>query len=335
MSFRNRIVVLSTVLVILVVLYVVGITQLGGREAPPEPLVAEGALSGVVGVEIADASGVTLALEQAGGIWQVRLGGELFPARPERVESMLSALGDLTLNRTVATSPERHEQLGLTESAGTLLTLRRPQGASIELLFGDLAPQGGEGFVRFAGEETSYAVDSALNFYFTQETSYWAELRLVRNITPEDIVEITVEADSLPLLNPDQPVVADYTVARGSGPEWNLIPGPAMELANQEVERIAAALANLQASDYVVSPDEGLFAEEQGSVSFSTEDGERYRFTVGVSLPENQFALRAEGPGVPQSESGDPLVFQIGAWSLERVFKNLDALVPSEDSEAP
>ena len=328
MSFRNRIIVLSTILGLLAVLYVVGITRFGGREAPPEPLVAEGALSGVTRAEIADSSGVSLVLEQVSGSWQVRLGGELFPARTERVESMLNALDDLLRNRTVATSPERHEQLGLTEDAATRLTLTRPQGASIELFFGDLAPQGGEGFVRFAGEDTAYAVDSALNFYFTQETSYWAELRLVRGLTPEDIVEITVEAASLRLLNPEEPVAADFTLTRGSGQEWNLIPGPAMEPANQEVERIAAALANFQASDYLVSPEPGLFAEEQGSISFSTEDGERYRFTIGASLPEDQFALRAEGPGVPESEGGEPLVFQIGAWSLERVFKNLDDLVP-------
>ncbi len=333
MTFRNRVLSLSVLLGVLVALYVFGLARLGTR-AEQDPLLAQGALEAVTGIEVADAEGNELRIEGGEGAWQLRLGGELYPARPERVDSMLNALENLRRNRTVSESAERHEQLGLNPETATRLTVSRGTAPEISLLFGNLAPQGGEVFVRYAGEETAYAVDNALNFYFNQETGYWAELRLVRDVIPENIIEISVDAD-LALLDPAQPVSADYRLTRGAGDEWNLSPGPGGDLEESEVERVAGALANLQASDYLLDPPTGLFDEVQATVSFTTENGEGYRFIVGQGLPENQFALRGEGPAVPRSAGGDALVFQIGAWSLERILKNIEDLRPEpEDAEA-
>ena len=334
MTFRNRVLSLSVLLGVLVALYVFGLVRMSGRGAEQDPLLAQGALEAATGIEVADAEGNELRIEGGEGGWQLRLGGELYPARPERVDSMLNALENLRRNRTVSGSAERHEQLGLNPETATRLTVSRGTAPEISLLFGNLAPQGGEVFVRYAGEETAYAVDNALNFYFNQETGYWAELRLVRDLIPEDIVEISVDAD-LALLDPAQPVSADYRLTRGAGDEWNLSPGPGGDLEESEVERVAGALANLQASDYLLDPPSGLFDEIQATVSFTTEDGEGYRFVVGQGLPENQFALRGEGPAVPRSEEGEALVFKIGAWSLERILKNIEDLRPEpEDAEA-
>ncbi|MFP4432730.1 MAG: DUF4340 domain-containing protein [Spirochaetaceae bacterium] len=334
MTYRNRVLSLSVLLGVLVALYVFGLARLGSRGAEQDSLVAEGALETVTGIEVVDADGNDLRIEGGEGAWQLRLGGELYPARPERVDSMINAVENLRRNRTVSESAERHEQLGLTTDTATRLTLRRGTAPEISLLFGNLAPQGGEVFVRYAGEETAYAVENALNFYFNQETGYWAELRLVRDVIPENIVEISVDAE-VALLDPAQPVSADYRLTRGAGDEWNLSPGPGGDLDESAVERIAGALANLQASDYLVNPPSGLFDEVQATVSFTTESGEGYRFVVGRELPENQFALRGEGPAVPRSEEGDALVFQIGAWSLERILKDIEDLRPEpEGAEA-
>jgi hypothetical protein len=332
MTFRNRVITLGSLLGILIVLYVFGLTRMSDRGAEQDPLVAQGSLESVTGIEVVAPEGEVLRLEQSDGAWQLQIGGQLYPARPERVESMLNALENLRRNRTVSQGTERHEQLGLTGEAATRLNLNRGTAPEISMLFGALAPQGGEVFVRYAGEDTAYAVDNALNFYFNQETGYWAELRLVRDVIPENIVEIAVDAD-VALLDPARPVDADYRLTRGAGDQWNLSPEPGGDLDDGEVERVAGALANLQASDYLVDPVPGLFDEIQATVSFTTEEGESYRFVVGQGLPEDQFALRADGPTVPRSEDGEPLVFQIGAWSLERILKNTDDLRP-EPAEA-
>lgn len=331
MTFRNRVIALSSFLGVLIVLYVFGLLRMSDRGAEQDPLLAEGALETVTAIDVTDSEGAVLDLEGGEGAWQLRIGDELYPARSERVESMLNALENLRRNRTVSESAERHEQLGLTEEGATRLTLSRATTPAVSLLFGTLAPQGGEVFVRYAGENTAYAVDNALNFYFNQETGYWAELRLVRDVIPENIVEIAVDAD-ITLLDPERPVTADYRVTRGAGDQWNLSRGPGGELEDAAVERVAGALASLQASDYVVDPLPGLFDETQATFSFTTEDGESYRFVVGQGLPENQFALRGEGPTVPRSEAGEPLVFQIGAWSLERILKNLDDFRPEPEA---
>ncbi len=336
MTFRSRVLSLSVLLGVLVALYLFGLLRMSGGGAEQDPLVAEGALETVTAVEVVAPEGDVLRLEGGDGGWQLRLGGELYPARSERVESMLNALESLRRNRSVSQSGDRHPQLGLTPDTATRLTLSRGTAPDISLLFGAVAPQGGESFVRFAGEDAVYAVENALSFYFNQETGYWAELRLVRDLIPENIIEFSLDAD-IALLDPERPVSADYRLSRGVGGQWNLTPGPGGDLNDSEVERIAGALANLQAGAYLVDAPPGLFDEVQAGFSFTTEDGDSYRFVVGQGLPENQFALRGEGPTVPRSEDGEPLVFQIGAWSLERILKNIDDLrtepVPAEARE--
>ncbi len=348
MSFKTRVIVGVSLIVVLAFLYGLGISRTATRPGDVPLLGDADIIDDVLSVGFEGPEGQEIVLEKSGESWRVSLDETLFPARADRVESLLNALAALTTLRTVTDNPERHDELEVGDATATRLSITRAEGSDIELLFGSLASQGGESFVRRQGDDSVFAVDSSMQFYFSQPSGYWAELRLVRDVAPEDIVELSVSAD-VTFFDDSRPIQADYRVTRSIGEEWEVaqVAGPSaagpstttlpsaaagsIVVDVTEMSRIAAALADLQAGELLLRPEGDLFADPSARFSFTTGDGRSFRFEVGRDLGENQFALRGEGPTVPRAESGPAPVFVIGAWSLSRVVRNLDAVSQAEE----
>jgi hypothetical protein len=339
MAPRTKLIVLSSVFVVLLATYIGGtlsISRAGRSPVAGEPLLSEAMVSEARAVRLSGRGAATVLRERAAGEWSVRIGDGLFPADDERVEGYLEALAGLRSVRVAARGEEYFEDFGVDEEAARVTVLLDENGETrARLLFGDAAAGGGRMYARIGDATDVLIVDRDIGFYFGQQPPYWSDLRpLPDDLSAAGITRLSVDADLR--IDAETRVVDSFTVFRepaGGGSSWRLETGDGNlreELSQEEVEIWAGRVAELEAAAFVSDPplDAGL-DEPRARLIFEDENGRTFQLRIGDPAGESRFYMRVEGPGVDTADDGEPYLYTVGAWQIRQAFRNRDAIVAS------
>lgn len=314
MTYRRRIVVLATANALLAAALVVGAIVERENEALDEPLIA-GELSDVGRVSFETRG---MALERTPQAWDVVVDDRSYPAREDRVSELVDELARARIVRRVTEEPALHEQFGVDDAGGRLLTVEHGGGES-RLVFGD-AVQGAI-YVRHAGRDTVWLARAALDFHLDRGAVYYALLRLFpETARPQEVVRLSVAT-----------AAEEYELVRRpgeSGERWEIgAEGAGQGVAGTTADgEVAASLARTVA-DLVGS---GFYAGDAwdglpvvARVSFDLADGRS--FAVEIRDEGGMFVARPRGPALPGEAYGG-LTYTLEPDTLRRVAPSLESI---------
>ena len=308
MSRRVVYAALIAVNLILLVNLVVGILVSRRAESPPRPLLRSDAAE-VVRIRLAGGpDDVDLVRTDT---WDLLLEGERLPARFDRVELLLEGLERSRIVRRVTEDRELHDRFGVGPATGRRVTVET--GAQEMTYVVGHVEQTGRVYAREAGSDRVWAVQSNVDFYLRQSSTFWAYLRLFpEDARPADIVRAQLSGD----------LVQSFEVVRDARNAWLLrMDGAEYALSGPAVERFASQVVDLVGNGYYVGDFNLLYPVAE--LRFSLVDGRT--FSAEFRGGDDILVARASGPRLP----GDPyggLLYTISDPSLEGIRRLADEL---------
>lgn len=342
MTSRTRLIVLSSVFVVLLATYLVGAlgmsragrSPVAGEPVLGEDIVSESALVRIRGEGQSEESTTTELRREQESSWLVDIGGDLYPADPDHVGGLLDALTGLRKVRVAASGEEYFADFKVDEDAARLIALEGEDGQELSRLFvGKAVTGGGQMYLRRAGEDDVYIVDRDIGFYFGQQKPYWSDLvPFPQDLSPQAITRLSVEADLQ--VDSEMRVVDTFTVFRepgDGGSPWRIDSGAgdaAQELAQQDVDTWASRIPEYEPSAFVTeAPAETGLGNPAARLVIEDEAGRRFEVRIGDSAGDARFYTRVSGPGVDVADDGRPFLYTVSSWQVRRILRNRDAIV--------
>ncbi|MEE8440315.1 MAG: DUF4340 domain-containing protein [Spirochaetia bacterium] len=325
MTATHRIRLYAVVLTALVVLLAIGAILDPRRGRSPRPLFPGLEETSVQQVEISSVAGTMIRRVQS---WVIDEGGREYPARSDRIESLLSEIVASRVVRRVTGNESLWPDFGVTEEAGTRLMLKSGTSGGTEqvrtVVWGGYAAEPGLSYLRLGQSSDVYASDGELHFYLQQPLSYWSYLRVL----PEDMgfSDVVALSSSVELqLSDGERLSSSYVLEReGAGDLWvsRNPAGAAGPLDGETVKRLLREVVDLVGTDF--SRDEGFSAlPVVGTIEIALSDGRDY--SVEILESADGFVCRAAGPALP----GDPfggLAYELTDAKVRRLFPVLSEL---------
>ncbi|MDA0329445.1 MAG: DUF4340 domain-containing protein [Gemmatimonadetes bacterium] len=190
-----------------------------------------------------------------------------FPADPEAVELLLAILPDLRVGDVIATNPDNHERMGVSEGVAVKVTFDL-NGAPRSLLLGRRGRGFGTAYVRTPADDAVYLLHGDLLGQVIRRVDDWRDRVMVRTDTA-DVVRIAVERDG-----------DAYTLLRGDS-AWSFEGGDAA--SPTVIVGILSELSNLVASGFLPEGDSIAALERGGgTIAYSAEGAVLADISVGT-----------------------------------------------------
>lgn len=182
MSFRARVLVISSLLALLVAAFLLG-TFLSPEQAQEgaaqEPLLAAAGPGDISEVDFVYQGSVELTLRRKDGGWEALTAGHVHPGSTDRIEAFVKGVTGLKRGRLVGTGRGGQlAELGLSDDTARLLVLRGGKGET-GLLIGKRGPSGDEDYMMVKGTDAVHLVRGSLAFTLSQDRAYWYELHIL------------------------------------------------------------------------------------------------------------------------------------------------------------
>ncbi len=154
--------------------------------------------SAIEEVEIRSASGQTTTLKKAGTDWQITA-PVTAPADAPTVESLLSSIASLEIQRVVEEAPASLTPFGLEPPRFSLTFRAAGSTAPQRILFGNKTPTGSDLYARLDGQPRLFVVASYLEETFNRETFALREKDALK-FASTDVDSLTIERPGSPTL---------------------------------------------------------------------------------------------------------------------------------------
>jgi hypothetical protein len=316
MRFETRVKILSATLAFLLLALAAGWVFDPARrlERAESTRLVSAKKEAIARVELGGA--LPLVLEREGGSWFLLRGAERLPAEAGKVGAFLDALDRVTRLAAVAGSSSAWEGYGLAEGKARRVVLKDAAKSAIaDFWVGDYGNTGREVYLRLAGKDASYSVDSGFVSYLGYGPSGWLDLRVLPDSGGAEKVQ-SVAAQGKLLLDAGAAKARTFgwKIVRSQG-GWNQSPeGTAIDAV--AAESLVRAAVNLQAED--IAPAGTPFGATGASLSLELADGRTVSLEVGESAGDGRWKLRRSG--------GDGRVWTVSSYALGNLFKELSAL---------
>lgn len=313
MTADRRILLYSGALLVLVVLLIVG-ALFRSRPADLGFVYPGMSTESVESIAIAGDAGINLSLTPDG--WVIESGDTRYPAREDRIGSLLTELAESRLVRRVTGNEELWPQFGLADSEAWEIRLSTGSGAGSRMLsafWGDQSQEPGLIYVRRTGSDV-FAADGQVSFYFEQPATYWSYLRMFpedRNadevISIQGVIELELESGETLVARPSW---------QKSNDAWINADGDALD--SGPVERVAREFANLVGRDFY-----------RGSLSAAIPVGSMLAdFSDGGQFSAQFLRTDSGAIAVPEGEDLPGAVF--GGFAYELPIGSIERLFPAE-----
>ncbi|RKX79977.1 MAG: hypothetical protein DRP87_01110 [Spirochaetes bacterium] len=323
MEFKIKIWTLSSLLALLIAVYVIGTVfsyQSIQKRQEEQPLLPGIKLTDVFSFEIKAGKESVSVNRNTDGSWSVIIEGRAFPAESTRIENFLSNVLNLKKFREITRNRENWKDFDLSPESAKKLILKNEEGEKVtEFMVGKRAIHGEGDYVRVEGDDTVYMTDSTVAFYLNQGTAYWSHL----SVMPEELTG--EEIDSIHLEWRDEGQWGRYLLVRREGEQmdkWVIEGKEEKELDQTKVDSLANSIATLRGAKFIPDPDNTDTGLDSPMLILvvTTGGGNRYELSVGRvgdGEEKSYFLKRAD----------IPFVYELEEWSLKRINKKLEDLL--------
>ena len=266
-------------------------------------------------------------------------------ANPQRIETLLSALGELS-GEFRSDSAEVLADYGFMDSTRVTITGQGPGGDEVfSIEIGDKAQTSVGNFVKLPGNDAVYLSNKSVlsnlglyggpdrpqNKHFLDLLAYKIDRQEVEAVTLRDgdLVTALHKEFTVPEPAPDDTSGVIPAIDRNVY-EWQITAPQRKAAAKSKVDAIQSTVTSLRASD-VADPGPGLAAygleQPTNSVELSLQDGS----TATLSFGATREASDERPAGIYLSISDDPTVWIVGEYVLNNIFKPYEDLLPKDD----
>jgi hypothetical protein len=322
MTYKNKVVALSSSLACLLLIYAAGIIfspdRLRDRAESGKLLAGKSADAALV--SISSGSGSPLDFKKVSGTWTLEEDGASLPVQSSRVEALLSSLAEVKSLSLRSSSKSSWNDFSLDETRGKRVVVKNAAGKSIaDFYAGSYGPTGSEIYVRLAGKDSVYAAAGDFGTYVEGGRASWLSRALFNDgPKPEDVQSLDY-GSSLDLSGATK--AKAKTVAWSavrSGGTWTVKAAASSGASNgaavtgETVDAVLRSALSLEGDDMkaVVPPE--AFAKTQASIVMHLGSGKSVSFEVGGSAADGLFYARC---------SSSPYVYEVSRYSLANVLR--------------
>lgn len=279
--YRGRVITLSLLIIVLAVMYVMGALfagQASGGADSRQSLLSSFRAAQAAEVQLLIGGKSRVVLKKQGSAWVVMVGSKTLPASSVRVEAFLSSVSDLREGKLVGSKAAYFSDFGLQPNDAGRVTVTSSDGKVLaDILVGKPGASGFEDYLRLADTPRVFLTKSSLNFYLSQERSYWYRLFVFPDqVEANNIVALTVTGD-LPLEADGRAWSrGSFRLVRKEGTasnRWSLV-GKPEPLSNSKVNAILNNIASLHGIDFLIDPGNTRTANRSFEIDVSTTGGE-------------------------------------------------------------
>jgi len=324
MTYKNKIITLSSVIAALAIVYVLTIIfdpQRMGSMSDAYSWLAPGQNDRITGISIIKTGEETINLSRNGGKWFVTRGGKDYPARQIRVEDFLAALSKRAPYPVRSSSASSHDRLSLTPDKAAQVTVSAGPGLPLlSLLIGQADITGQNVYLRKQGQNEVRSGEDRFSSYTNSPLSSWYNLRLFSEneegkLNDTDIQRLTVypppeaEDGEAQSGGSRQPLVFTR-----NGREWTF----GFEISNPDFGKVDAYIRDIlgvSGDDFIdsVSPSDPLF----NSCRIVMELGNGVTKTLRLGPPDQEGKRYA-------TVSGADFVYSVPSWAVNKLFAKPD-----------
>jgi hypothetical protein len=262
--------------------------------------------------------------------WFIQKGDELFPADQKKIQNFEEQLAKASSERFVTDKQENYKDLGI-EDPKKGIELYDPDGEliqSIHLGTTETSSPDGNEYVKLGDSEKVYVIKKSLDFYITQDSSYWANLNIFNDFfVSEDVMEVHLVANGISLEEESKDVVLDYSLVllgEEGRQRWAVKENPETELLMSEAEAVVNSIADLRGGNFVPKKDvQGdVFKNPAATVTVFTNDKREFELTVGSSYKNDSHYAKINSL---------PYIYTIKNWALAKILKEKSELYKEKD----
>ncbi|MBN1799192.1 MAG: DUF4340 domain-containing protein [Spirochaetales bacterium] len=336
MDFKSKVLVLSSTLLGLIILLVMGslfsAQSVRTREAET-PLIT--GVSKIQAQKLVITAQDSLSLVKGDLGWNLLLNGEMIPTAQSKVEDFIDNILRLKRFAVVSSDPQKHASFAVDESTASRVQVFAANGKTlIDIYLGKAAVGSGQ-YIRLAG--TDEVIQTDVQLFISTLVKDWIDLNLfstVRHDAPISSIQIkntgffpdmgkTEEGADAALKIDKTPY--DYTIVINESAEsiyWTIQGRTGMVLSTSKVESLINNFIEFSAEDLVLASDEIIsrLQNPSASIVLTTEDGLRYSLLIGSGPPTEDFRYYVRG-----SES--TYSYMASEWNIMQLIKRPDELV--------
>lgn len=321
MSYRNKVIALSSALTVLLLIYAGGLVFAPERNAARAEAgkLLFGKAADVASFTIGGSAGAaSLEFEKAADGWALVEEGQVLPVQSGRVEAFLDSLAAVSRLSPRSEGKGDLSGFGLGADSAAKIAAKSASGKVMaDFSLGGLGPTGNETYVRLKGTGPVYAAAADFASYVKEGRTGWLDLRVfAMQIRIDDVQTIATKA-KLSLGGGSAadaaPIVAEWTASRKDG-GWTGRDGAYDAVA---VESLLRSIVNLSGLDIVAMPPADAFANAQGRLELGLGTGGKRVIEIGRDAGNGSCYLRAQGSS---------FVYLVSAYALMNVVRPESAL---------
>jgi hypothetical protein len=320
MRYEKKVIVLSSVLVALLLIWAAGLVFSPERVAARSESahLLSGKAVEVAWMSLKASDGTSIELAKSGSNWSLVDGAARLPVQAQRVNSFINELVSVSRLRVVARSKDSWAGFQLDEAHAKRASFKDASGKLLaDLFIGGYGPTGSEIYLRRADSDLSYSVESGLASYLGNGRSAWLDLRVLAAVKESDVQSFAIKSSMALDGKGKAALLLDYSLHRdGSG--WK---AGAAQIDTDAVSSLLRSIVSIQGEDYVATPPTDAFAKIGARISLDLGSGQSKILEVGAVAGDNRYYGRI---------SGESLVFTVSSYSLRSVLKSLADLAPKK-----
>ncbi len=252
--------------------------------------------------------------------WFIQKGDELFPADHKKIQNFEEQLAKASSERFVTDKQENYKDLGIEDSEKGI-ELYDADGEliqSIHLGTPEASSQDSTEYVKLSDSDKVYVIKKSLDFYITQDSSYWANLHIFNDFfVSEDVMEVHLAARGIRLEEESEGAVFDYSLVllgEQGRQRWAVKEDPETELLMSEAEAIVNSIATLRGGSFVPKEDVpgDVFENPAATVTVFTNDKREFELTVGSSYNNDSHYAKINSL---------PYIYSVKNWALAKILK--------------
>jgi hypothetical protein len=263
-----------------------------------------------------------ITLIRKNNFWRVLVNQTEYPAKQESVDYLFRLLSTKALYPIRSTSFSSHEKLGVSENLASRIIVYG--GASqiplLDLLIGSGNLTGIEIYLRKNGTNEVRSGADEFTHYADAAQKFWFNLKLFskdKTLTSNMIQQVSIYKN-------DFSKNITYTLSRQAneqGTFWKIDSSPEMIVDNNKAESYLRSLLATEAADFALNTNQSTYDFNFGNIELLFDD---------LSVTKIMFASKTENDQYPVMMSGNPFIYLIPEWTVERIFRDVEYFASEE-----